>query len=68
MPTEIENALTKITRDFIWDDDSSPRIALETLYRPIEEGGLNLLDIKARNDDKLRFRDGVRRGVRWTDS
>ena len=50
MPAEIENALTKITRDFIWEDDSSPRIALEILFRPIEEGGLNLLDIKARND------------------
>ena len=50
MPTEIETALTKITCDFIWEDDSSPRIALETLYHPIENGGLNLLDIKARND------------------
>ena len=50
MPPEIENALTKITRDFLWGDDSSPRIALDTLYRPIEEGGLNLLDIKARNE------------------
>ena len=50
MPTEIETALTKITRNFIWEDDSSPRIALATLYCPIEEGGLNLLDIKARNE------------------
>ena len=50
MPAEIETALTKITRDFIWEDDSSPRIALATLYCPIEEGGLNLLDIRARND------------------
>jgi ribonuclease HI len=50
MPTEIENALTKIIRDFLWDDDSSPRIALGTLYQPTEQGGLNLLDIKARNE------------------
>jgi hypothetical protein len=47
MPIDIENALTKIIRDFLWEDDSSPRIALGTLYQPIEHGGLNLLDIKA---------------------
>ena len=47
MPAEIETALTKITCDFIWEDDSSPRIALATLYCPIEKGGLNLLDIRA---------------------
>jgi hypothetical protein len=31
MPPHIEAALTKITRDFIWERDSSPRIALEIL-------------------------------------
>ena len=50
MPTRIGDALTKIIRDFLWEDDSSPRIALDTLFRPIEEGGLNLLDINSRND------------------
>ena len=50
MPTHIESALTKMIRDFMWEDDSSPRIALELLQRPIEEGGLNLLDLKARNE------------------
>jgi hypothetical protein len=49
MPKRIEDALIKITRDFIWDDSTRPRIAMETLYRPTEEGGLNLLDISARN-------------------
>ena len=50
MPTAIEKALTKILHDFIWEDDSSPRIALDTLYKPIEQGGLNLLNLQARNE------------------
>ena len=50
MPPHIEKALTKIIRDFMWDDDSSPRIALDILQRPVNQGGLNLLDIEARNE------------------
>jgi hypothetical protein len=50
MPDAIEKALNKIATVFIWDDDSSPRIALQTLQRPIEEGGLNLLNVNARNE------------------
>ena len=50
MPKRIEDALTKMTRDFIWHNSTKPRIALKTLYRPTEEGGLNLLDINARNE------------------
>ena len=50
MPIHIETALTKLIREFMWEDDSSPRIALEMLQRPVEEGGLNLLDLKARNE------------------
>ena len=50
MPTHIEDALTQMIKDFIWDHDTSPRIALEHLYKPLDEGGLNLLDIKARNE------------------
>lgn len=46
MPKHIEKATTKMIRDFIWKDDSSLRIALDMLQRPIEEGGLNLLNIK----------------------
>jgi hypothetical protein len=34
----------------MWESDSSPRIALDILQRPIDEGGLNLLDLKARNE------------------
>jgi len=50
MPPHIEDVLMKLIRDFIWDYDVHPRIALEYLYRPLNEGGLNLLDIKARNE------------------
>jgi len=34
----------------MWKDDSSPRIALDFLYLPINEGGFNLLNISARNE------------------
>jgi ribonuclease HI len=50
MPRHIESTLTKIIREFMWEDDSSPRIALDILQRPVEEGGLNLIDLKARNE------------------
>ena len=50
MPVDIEDALTKIIRDFLWEEDSSPRIALDFLHRSRNEGGLDLLDIKSRNE------------------
>ena len=50
MPSHIESALMRIIRDFMWEQDSSPQISSEALQRPISEGGLNLLDIKARNE------------------
>jgi hypothetical protein len=50
MPTHIESALRKIISNFLWDDDSSLRIASNTLCRPINEGGLDLLDVAARNE------------------
>ena len=50
MPATIEKALIKMTRDFMWEEDSSPQIALDALQHPIEEGGLNLLNLEARNE------------------
>jgi hypothetical protein len=50
MPTHIEDAIIKIIRDYIWDNDIHPRIGLEHLYKPLNKGGLNLLDIKTRNE------------------
>jgi len=50
MPQEIESALTKMARNFIWEGGTMSKIALENLHCPINEGGLNLIDIKTRND------------------
>ena len=50
MPPHIEAALIKIIRDYVWDNDARQRIAIEYLYYPLDQGGLNLLDIKARNE------------------
>ena len=50
MPENIERTLTKIIRDFIWEENVSLRIAINYLYYPVEEGSLNLLDIKTRNE------------------
>ena len=50
MPPNVEDALTKIARNFIWKENTKPEIALDYLHHPIEEGGLNLLNIAARND------------------
>ncbi len=50
MPPEIEDVLTKVAREFIWHGCTISKIALEYLYHPVHEGGLNLLNISARND------------------
>ena len=50
MPTHIEAALIKVTQDFMWKDDSSLRLMLEQLQRPIEEGRLHLLNLKVQNE------------------
>lgn len=50
MPAHIEQALTKMICDYVWDNDTHPRIGLNYLYYPLNEGGLNLLDIKTRNE------------------
>ena len=49
MPKNVEVALIKITWKFIWNNDSSPRLALDILQGPIEARGINLLNIKVRN-------------------
>ncbi|KAG2748706.1 hypothetical protein P692DRAFT_20709402, partial [Suillus brevipes Sb2] len=38
MPKNIEAALTKMIRNFIWDDKRSPPISLEQLQRPKKDG------------------------------
>ncbi|TFY52956.1 hypothetical protein EVJ58_g9721 [Rhodofomes roseus] len=49
MPKDIETAITRMIRTFIWED-GPPKISMDTLTRPIEEGGIGLLDIKVRNE------------------
>ncbi|TFY54647.1 hypothetical protein EVJ58_g8730 [Rhodofomes roseus] len=50
MPSHVESELIKMIRTFMWDSSSSPPVGMDTLYRPISEGGLGLLDLKARNE------------------
>ena len=49
MPKPIETALVKIIREFIWESTAPPMISMARLYAPIEEGGIHLLSIPARN-------------------
>ncbi|KAI0037493.1 hypothetical protein FA95DRAFT_1529454, partial [Auriscalpium vulgare] len=51
MPKQTEEALIKLIKNFIWSEDTRVApIDLKHLYRPKEQGGIDLLDIKARND------------------
>lgn len=47
MPPTIIKALNKLIKEFIWGQDTKPKIAMATLQRLISEGGLNLLDIES---------------------
>ena len=49
MPKTILKTLTKLTRDFIWNQRKSRPIALNRLCSPRHEGGINLLDLTSRN-------------------
>ena len=50
MPPAIKAALKNMIWKFMWENDSSPRIAYDFLCSPMNEGGLNLLNIQARNE------------------
>jgi len=49
MPKHIEDALMNIMTTFIWEE-TKPRITMATLQCPTQEGGLNILNIKLRNE------------------
>ncbi|KAG1875985.1 hypothetical protein C8R48DRAFT_577905, partial [Suillus tomentosus] len=49
MPKQIEAALSHKIGDFLWNSHRSHPVGLDRLQRPLSEGGINLLDIKARN-------------------
>ena len=50
MPNDIEAEIQQLALNFVWNGDKHPVVNRETLYRKIEQGGLNLLDLKARNE------------------
>ncbi|KAI0684821.1 hypothetical protein C8T65DRAFT_593230, partial [Cerioporus squamosus] len=51
MPLTVEAAFTKLVSKFMWGDAAaSPPISIKTLYDHPANGGLSLLDLKARND------------------
>jgi len=49
MPREIETRLQKMINSLVWDGNKAP-INMDTMNAPPEEGGISLLDIKARNE------------------
>ncbi|KAI0687596.1 hypothetical protein C8Q76DRAFT_772165 [Earliella scabrosa] len=50
MPAEIEKELKLIIKDFVWKGDKRPAVAMSMLHKRVEEGGINLLDVQARNE------------------
>ncbi|OJT13721.1 Transposon TX1 uncharacterized 149 kDa protein [Trametes pubescens] len=70
MPKKVEDIITAMIVSFMWDGDAHPRIDRGTLYAPVLEGGLNVLNIGARNDaiDLMRLKDYLNLSVnrpRW---
>ncbi|KAI1783863.1 hypothetical protein LXA43DRAFT_902741, partial [Ganoderma leucocontextum] len=64
MPEVVEKELESIVSGFMWGEGKHPMINKETLYKPRSEGGLNLLDLKARNAaiDLIWLRDYMTQG------
>ena len=50
MPKQVADTLIKLTRAFIWGESVTPRLALDALCKKREEGGIELLNIKNRNE------------------
>ncbi|KNZ79165.1 Ribonuclease H1 [Termitomyces sp. J132] len=50
MPKKIEEQLTKMVRDFVWGEGTTPTIGLSTLHLCHERGGKKILNIKLRNE------------------
>ena len=48
MPRQIEETLPKVIRNFVWDGKRPP-VNINALRLPITQGGIKLLDLKARN-------------------
>ncbi|EIW60171.1 uncharacterized protein TRAVEDRAFT_99166, partial [Trametes versicolor FP-101664 SS1] len=50
MPEQIQKRLIKMIRNYIWDDKHIVPGSMEKLYMSYEQGGLNILDMEARNE------------------
>ena len=50
MPQRTEKVIQKIINEFLWDSEKPPRIASSTLELPLENGGINLLNVSTRNE------------------
>lgn len=50
MPEEVEDQLQKMVKEFVWNGEKHPLVSEETLRRKITEGGIGLLDLRARNE------------------
>ena len=51
MPTNVEKSLTKLIREFLWDGSTTPpNMSLKQLQQPRKRGGIDPLDIAARNE------------------
>ncbi|GJE94639.1 transposon TX1 uncharacterized protein [Phanerochaete sordida] len=50
MPKPVEKEFISIIRGFMWDGARVPPVDLATLYAPVQEGGIRLLDIESRNE------------------
>ena len=59
MSKTIEEKLVRMIANFMWPGDRTPRVSMAVMCRPVADGGLNLLDIRARNDaiDAVWLRD-----------
>ncbi|KAJ6506245.1 hypothetical protein C8R47DRAFT_913701, partial [Mycena vitilis] len=49
MPKRIEDRLVRMQNAFLWSG-KTPRIAQDTMHSPLEHGGKQILDIRARNE------------------
>ncbi|KAJ8454687.1 hypothetical protein ONZ51_g12888 [Trametes cubensis] len=50
MPEKVEQSLNRIVQAFIWGEGKKPKVARDTLWGELEDGGIKLLDLSARNE------------------
>lgn len=70
MPKAVESVIVRMIADFMWNGDKHPRIARDVLYAHPSVGGLNVLNVAARNDaiDLMKLKDYLNMSVtrpRW---